>query len=163
MSRIDDNPLPQAISVSQMAKQLQISRSRFYQLLEAGFFLPPIYDLKTKRPFYSAEMIEKNLDAKSQNTGVNGQVILFYSPRTNTPPKPKKPISNVEMMSNSCRVDVELMESLKALGLENLTEQQVKSALKTCYPEGIDEDQDEVLRKIFRHLKRQNSGDNLGR
>jgi len=163
MSRIDNTPLPQAISVSQMAQLLQISRSRFYQLLDAGFFLPPIYDLKTKRPFYSREMIERNMQAKTQNLGINGEVVLFYSPRKNIPAKPKRAHSTVEMVSNSCPVDVELMESLRALGLENLTEQQVKSALKTCYPEGIDQEEDEVLRKIFRHLKCQNSGDNLRR
>jgi len=163
MTRSSNDPIPQAISVSQMAKLLQISRSRFYQLLDAGFFLPPIYDIRTKRPFYSQDMIEKNVQAKSQNLGVNGEVILFYSPRTNILPKPKRAHSTVEMVSNSCPVDVELLESLRALGLENLTEQQVQSALKSCYPNGVDQEEDEVLRKIFRHLKCQNSGDNLRR
>ena len=157
MTTTDNNSLPQAISVSQMAKRLQISRSRLYQLLDEGFFLPPIYDLTTKRPFYSAEMIERNLQAKSQNVGINGKVILFYSLRKNIPAKSKRTLSDVEMMSNSCPVPVELMESLKALGLENLTDQQVNSALKTCYPNGVDQEEDEVLRKVFRHLKCQNT------
>jgi len=163
MTRISNDPIPQAISVSQMAKRLQISRSRFYQLLDAGFFLPPIYDLRTKRPFYSKEMIERNLQAKSQNIGINGEVILFYSPRKSIPTKPKKPVSTDKVMSNSCPVDVELMESLRALGLENLTDQQVHSAVTSCYPEGIDQEEDEVLRKVFRYLKCQNTGDNVKR
>jgi len=45
------NNLPTVLSVSQMAKVLQISRARFYQCLAAGYFLKPQYTEETHRPY----------------------------------------------------------------------------------------------------------------
>ena len=61
---------PEAISVAEMARRLQISRSRLYQLITEGFFLPPIYDIESRRPFYYGQMIQKNIEARRRTASV---------------------------------------------------------------------------------------------
>src|SRR5436190_12325877 len=68
-------------SVKEMAAMLQMSRSRLHMLIKEGVFLPPVYDLSTKRPYFPRELIETNLDARRRNCGVNGKPLCFYSPR----------------------------------------------------------------------------------
>ena len=79
------------VSVSEMAKTVDLSRSRFYQLVENGIFPPPVYDLRSKRPFYDSRLQEICIDVKQNGIGVNGQFILFYAPRSNQPSKKKQP------------------------------------------------------------------------
>ena len=56
------------------------------------------------------------------------------------------------------------MVGLASLGLSSVTDRQVSSAVKEIFPNGIDgKDETEVLRMVFLHLKRQDSGDNVGR
>lgn len=43
------------VSVGEMAEILRHSRARFYQL-QGTIYPYPIYDIKTKRPFYSTEL-----------------------------------------------------------------------------------------------------------
>lgn len=44
-----------AVSVSEMARMMGLSRSRFYQLI--GSALPfPIYDVATRRPIYDQQL-----------------------------------------------------------------------------------------------------------
>ena len=38
------------VSISEMVKMLQLSRARFYQLLQMEFFPKPLYDNRSKRP-----------------------------------------------------------------------------------------------------------------
>ena len=75
---IDPN---QVVSVKEMARMLNMSRSRLYQLIKQGILLASIYDRETKRPFYNGEMIARNLEAKRTNCGINGKPMLFYAPR----------------------------------------------------------------------------------
>ena len=57
-----------------------------------------------------------------------------------------------------------LVEGLTALGLSAATGAQVEQAKKELFPNGTSGmDQAEVLRAVFLHLKRKNSGDNVGR
>ncbi len=58
----------------------------------------------------------------------------------------------------------DLIEGLRGLGLGATTEQQIEVALKNLYPKGTNGvSGTEVLRRLFLSIKRQNSGDNLGR
>ena len=81
--------IPAIISMSQMARFLQLSRSRLYQLIDAGILLPPAHLLSNKRPIYTREMALRNLEVKINNTGINGTIIMFYTART-TPNTLKK-------------------------------------------------------------------------
>jgi len=58
------------ISVTEMAKMLNLSRARLYQLLEQGIFPQPIYDLRTHRPLYDAKLQERCLEIRNSGIGV---------------------------------------------------------------------------------------------
>ena len=82
----DVDNLPEYISCSHMARLLNLSRSRFYMLIspEEGIFLPPIYNVETRRPYYTRAMAQTNLECKRRNQGVNGKMCMFYSARSST-------------------------------------------------------------------------------
>ena len=166
ISSNDNTYIPPVVSMTQMARLLNLSRSRFYQLISAGILLPPIYSLNSKRPFYTEEMTRRNLQVRRNNVGINGQIIIFYAGRKNTintkPPKTtgrEKP----SKQSPPGRHD-DLIDALEGLGVENITAAQVEAAMTKCYPDGTDNiDKDEILRTIFRYIKRRNTRDNVRR
>ena len=143
-----------AVSVSEMARMVGLSRARFYQLVSENVFPPPIYDLSTRRPFYDEEMQQTCLEVKRRNCGVNGKPILFYAsrhPLNGQPRRPAKPKANPKPGSEYAG----LIESLACLGL-TASGQQIDAAVKECFPEGIQKlDSGEVVRAVFLHLKRQ--------
>ena len=146
----------QIVSVTEMASMLGMSRSRLYQLIKEGILLGPIYDVQTKRPFYSSEMISRNLEANRRNCGINGKPMLFYSPRKEQPQRaPRAP------QRQNRRQHADLIEGLKALGVEG-TEAAVEAALRSLYPadRGVSTDEGERLRAVFRHLRRSNDVEN---
>src|SRR5687767_9090134 len=88
------------VTVSEMARMCGLSRSRFYQLVEAGVFPQAVYSVATRRPIYVEEAQKVCLEVRRRNCGINGQPVLFYSrghllspqtrPATRTKPKPTK-------------------------------------------------------------------------
>ena len=53
----------------------------------------------------------------------------------------------------------DLLDGLRSLGLTTVTAPQVTAAMKDLFPKGVMEmEHGEVLRAVFLHLKRQNSG-----
>jgi predicted DNA-binding transcriptional regulator AlpA len=159
------NNLPTVLSVSQMAKVLQISRARFYQCLEAGYFLKPQYTGETHRPYYTAEMAQTNLDAKRTNVGINGKICLFYSPRNSQiSPAPKSNGSKAAKGKTNGNAHADLIAGLAALGLTGITSSQIQAALSHCYPDGYQNiAEGEVLRNLYLYIKCQNSTDNVNR
>lgn len=150
------------VSVVEMARLCGLSRARFYQLVQAGTFPPPAYDVRTRRPVYPEELQQDCLGVRRRNCGVNGRPVPFYAkgPRTDTrssrprTPKAKPPT----------RKHADLIDGLAALGLRDTSGGQVDAALTAAYPLGVGEtDRGEVLRVIFLHLERQNPADNAGR
>jgi len=135
-------------SVSEMAKSLELSRARFYQLIQAGVLPTPIYDLRTKRPFYNLEGQEKCLEVRSTGLGVNGQYVLFYAPRRkpqNCPGKKKQ---------KKLTRHPDLVETLNLMGLD-ASDEQMEEAIRTLYPQGTNgQDPGVVIREIFRFLKK---------
>jgi hypothetical protein len=144
---------PEAVSVSQMAQLLQLSRSRLYQLINENVLLPPVYLLSNRRPFYNQKMIHKNLEVKRSNIGINGQVIIFYSKGFSFRQKITKP--KIKAENNKYK---QLIEELGCLGLENISADQIESAILELFPDGTGEvGKDEMLRSVFRYLKRRNT------
>jgi hypothetical protein len=98
-------------------------------------------------------MVEDNVKVKEMGIGVNGQFVIFYErsePGRSGPTRPAvKP-----------RVDyTDLIESLQSLGLTGLTTALVESALAECFPKGMGgQEEHDVLRRVFRHLKRSGTG-----
>ena len=142
-----------AVSVSQMAAMIGLSRQRLYQLM--GTVFPcPLYDVTTKRPFYSEELQKVCLEVRSRNCGIDGRPVLFYSNghRENGQPAPKR-----KAKPKADRY-ADLIGNLKSLGLST-TAGQVASAIKACFPGGTTGiGQGEVIRAVFLRLKQQNSG-----
>ena len=69
----NSDELPAVVSVSQMAKRVGLSRSRFYDLVKVGIFPSPVYCLCTRRPMFLTEQQAECLRVRSTNIGVNGQ------------------------------------------------------------------------------------------
>ena len=163
----NNNPsIPDVLSMSDMARLVNLSRSRFYQLISEGIFHPPIYNIKSKRPFYSREIAEKNLQLKRNNVGANGKIVLFYCSRSSSPYTKisrgsRKVESNRPVAQSNHQ---ELKEGLAALGLRDVSDVQIDSALRECFPDGTENtDSAEILRQVFLSIKRQNTTDNVNR
>src|SRR5271163_373483 len=100
------------VTVSEMARMVGLSRSRFYQLIGTTF-PAPLMD-KKKRPFYSEELQAVCLEVRRRNCGIDGKPILFYArrlgPSTAKPRKVKAPTT-----TNPQHTD--LLEGVRSLGL----------------------------------------------
>jgi hypothetical protein len=142
-----------AVTVSEMARMVGLSRARFYELVEAGVFPTPVYDVTTRRPMYVEELQTTCLEVRRRNCGVNGKPVLFYARghRVTTPTvKPSKPpVAKPKPIANHA----DLIDGLSALGLTT-TVTQVGEAVAALYPAGVNgTDQGQVLRAVFLHLK----------
>jgi hypothetical protein len=141
-------PTKAVVSVSEMAAALDLSRARFYQLLDAQILPQPVYDLRTRRPVYPQDLQEKCLAVRQTGIGSNGQYMLFYTPRKNTGSAPKKSVQKKVSKYQDIR------EALTTMGLD-VSEEQVSKAVADVFPEGIEnKDQGITIRELFRHFKK---------
>tara|TARA_R110000744_G_scaffold375391_1_gene488823 strand:+ start:2061 stop:2570 length:510 start_codon:yes stop_codon:yes gene_type:complete len=148
--------LKAAISVSDMARSLNMSRARFYELIEAGVMPPPCYVIRTKKPFYPAEMQAICLRVREMGEGINGEPVVFYAARGKSVPKR---VAKPKKASRAKRDPVlePLIEGLRQLGLNDPDPVKVKEAVRHLYPSGLaTESQSELLTAVFRRLKRRN-------
>jgi hypothetical protein len=148
------------VTVSEMARMVGLSRARFYQLQKAGVFPMPVYDVATRRPIYDEELQKVCLEVRHRNCGINGKPILFYSRRIPiVPTKPRKATAKPPKNEYG-----DLIDSLQALGLSSVTAVQVAAAIKETFPQGTEGvDEAEVIRAVYLHLRRKNSGDSVGK
>lgn len=135
-------PLKAAVSVSWLCRQLSMSRSQFYFHVKRGTFHAPLRLASNQRPYYTASMVEDIVKARETGVGVNGEYVLFYERQATNSVTPKADNSS-------------LLEGLRRLGLAEVTTAQVEAALAVCFPKGTaGQDEANVLRTVFRHLKR---------
>lgn len=151
----DKNEGKAAVSVTEMARMVGLSRQRFHQLVKSGVFVPPLYDEDTKRPYYDAELQKSCLEVRRRNCGVNGKPVLFYSrgPRPSAPSRPakKKPVQRDEGKH------ADLIDGLKGLGLTSVTVAQVDTVVIELYPGGTTGvTPADLLRAVFLRLQRKN-------
>ncbi len=150
-----------AVSVAEMARTVDLSRSRFYQLIGSAF-PEPERQPETGRPIYTEALQQVCLEVRRRNCGIDGKPVLFYARRIGTAParpKPSKPKLDAKGKNVS-----DLVTGLNALGLTTATAAQAQRVTEELYPNsaaGLD--QGEVLRAVFLHLKRQNTADSVGR
>lgn len=153
-------PTKAIMTVADVARLVGLSRARFYQLIGSAFPWP-VYDIKTRRPIYVEDMQKVCLEVRRRNCGIDGKPVLFYSrrlPTTTTPsPKPKP-----KAKPSSAGVPQEIIEGVRALGLTT-SASQITLVVNQLYPFGVTGDSGEVIRAVFLQIKRQNSGDNVGR
>src|SRR6516162_3661521 len=111
------------ITVSEMADLCQLSRSRFYDLIEAGVFPKPVLHPSSKRPMYDRGLIERCLEIKQTGIGASGLPVLFNRKPTKAGQKPlRKPAQDKTTGL------ADLLAALKGLGLTT-TAQAVGEAL----------------------------------
>ena len=137
----------QFISITEMARNLNLSRARFYQLLNEGFFPKPLIDDRTKRPYYTLELQQQCLECRQSGVGIDGSILMFYSPRNiknMSSPKKKKQVDPVIK---------ELGEILNSMGLETAFNE-IQKALDKLYPDGTEGmDQGIITRELYRYFK----------
>lgn len=149
------------VSVAEMARMVGLSRARFYQLVKEGIFPAPVYDVATRRPYFNEEMQEVCIEVKRRNCGVNGKPILFYAARHPLGQRPK-PVKRPKAEPKQKSQYSDLLDGLRALGLESITVAQVEPVVKELFPTGIQNlDCGEVMRAVFLRLKRRDSTGNV--
>ena len=137
-----------AITVSEFCGLIQMSRSQVYLHIKRGTFHAPLR-LSNGRPFFNASQVEDNLKVKELGIGVNGEYVLFYARSDEQ--------ADTDKVSVSRQDCTDLIEGLQSLGL-TVNAKQVMEALVVVYPKGTDgHDENDVLRAVFKHLKRANS------
>ncbi len=161
----------EVVSISEMARMLGFSRARFYQLMNEGVLPKPTKKAESSRPFFTREQQEQCIEVRRTNRGVNGQAILFYSMRSPSP-APATPTRQPRRRTGSERprrstgdaVISELRHGLAQLGVSQIAEASVRTALAQTYPDGWSNvDHAELLRSVFERLNRQDSSDNVAR
>ena len=135
-----------ALSVSAMCRRLAMSRSQFYWHVKRGTFHSPLHMTSNNRPYFTAAMVDDNLNVRETCIAVNGEYVIFYERQTTERKTSEK---------KGTRDHSPLIDGLKSLGLNAVTREQIESALADCFPSGTSgQDEGAVLRAVFRHLKR---------
>ena len=139
-----------AVSVSEMAKMVGLSRARFYELIERGVFTRPVHALTTKRPFFTAELQQVNLEVRQSQQGLNGEFVLFYQRQEQG--RARRAVRRSRQSSRHGE-HADLIHGLRSLGIDP-TAAEVAQAIESCFPGGTNgTDQSTVLRDVFRHLR----------
>ena len=148
-----------AVSVSEMARMCAMSRSRFHDLIRDGVMPQPIYCVRTRRPFFDLRLQAVCLEVRATNTAVDGRYVMFYRERgvTRQAARPRRIAERQE--AGSMPRHAALLDGLRALGMTDATESGVDAAVRACFPSGAaGEDQGQVLRSVWQHLRRSNAG-----
>lgn len=146
------------VTVSEMARQVGLSRQRFHQLRRQGVFPEPEYDCETDRPFYDEETQTICREVRQRNCGVNGKRILFYARRTDIGmARQTRKLSPSKKNGNQHGA---IIATLKGLGLGGITVGQVTGAITSLFPNGTEAvDDAEVVRSIFLRIKVNGEGE----
>jgi hypothetical protein len=149
------------ISLSELAEDvLNLSRARVYELIQRGAMPTPIYDVRTRRPMFNAELIQQARTVRRTGVGIDGSAVIFYR-RDRTPPTNTQTTSaRARQRTSTPQVNryAELVSSLQGLGIAHADERRVGEAVAHCFPNGIaDQQEADVLRAVFRQLRRRES------
>jgi hypothetical protein len=153
------NPLRSFVALSELAEDvLNLSRARVYELIERGALPWPIYDRRTRRPMFNAELIQQARTVRQTGVGIDGSAVIFYrrDRTTVTSPSPPTPARAGQRPSAPQSPSyADLIGSLQSLGVTNADERSVVTAVAECFPNGLDgQQQADVLRILFRQLRR---------
>ncbi|HBE70393.1 MAG TPA: hypothetical protein DDW52_19765 [Planctomycetaceae bacterium] len=146
-------PTKAVVSLAEMCRMLGMSRSHFYWHLKRNNFHQPLKLASNGRPYFTAEMAQQNLDVKETGINVQGEFVIFYERR---PESEKRQVETEPSRKPTLQPtpDSPLAAGLQSLGM-SVNSDQIESALTACFPNGTGgDDEANVLRTIFRHLKR---------
>ena len=156
----DPESFPAAVSISQMARRLTLSRQRFYELVAKGVFPPPCYCPISRRALYPAELQRQCLEIRENQIGANGLYVIFYERR---PDPMAQAVSGRPRRSSGSPPGRDpalesIREGLTALGLPSMSDDQIRSAIHSAYPSGTAGiDTGTILAAVFRLLRRPSS------
>lgn len=139
------NDIESVCSVTEMARAVDLSRARFHQLIRAGVFPPPVYDVHTTRPMYPLSLHRMCLQVRATGIGFNGRPIRFNTPRKARQIRPGR---------RNAGGHRDLADVLRALGVR-AAECDVAEAVRTLYPKGLPKGTIEasVIRSVLRYLQ----------
>lgn len=146
MKKVSTNQVTTGLcTVTAMAEQVGLSRARFYELLAEAVFPPPLYSLRTERPFYTPKQQEECIEIRRRGIGWNGQPVVFNTSR--------KGINSGQLSSEQCD---ELTRSLRDL-VPGVTKRHVQKALSEVYPKGGlgGVDMEVMIRDLFYYFSRE--------
>ena len=150
---LSKNELKAICSVTELARILGFSRTRFYQLQKMGVFPMPVFCIRTRRPFYPLDLQKKCIEIRKTGIAYNGQPILFYGERKNCN-KASLELPKLEKASNKNQQKYEeFTNTLKRMGL-NVSCKAVEDASNVLFPEGLKQysDEGQTVRDLFRYL-----------
>lgn len=148
-----NQPSKVAVSISEMARMVGLSRQRFHQL-KGTTFPEAKRDPETGRPYYDEELQQICLDVRRRNCGIDGKPILFYAPRHPLGQRPN-PVRKPKAKSQQPNKYADLIADLEAAGL-SATAAQVEAAVSEVFPDGIQHlEYAAVFRPVFLHINRQ--------
>jgi len=137
-------------TVTGLAKALNHSRSRFYQLLNKGIYPLPQYNI-SKRPYYPKRIQEECFRIRYQTqVGANKQIIIF----NDCSRKDNKQTTDISVTHNP--KIAEFIDVLKQMGLAKIEHEQVEASIKIVFPNGLPDNDGLVLRELFRYLSKKN-------
>jgi hypothetical protein len=154
---MNEYELPERINPAGMARMLNMSRTRLYQLMHEGIF-PTVCRDGEDRPFFTRDQQMQMLTAYRTNVGVNGKSIFFRPKTTRTPPPSRKTTSSRPKENR-----VELLTTLRRMGLAHVKKSDLEKALAELFPNGrLPDDKTALVRQVFVYLHHQESGDTQG-
>ncbi len=149
-----------AYSVAETAALCGVSRARFYDHITSGVMPPPLYALRTRRPFYPADLAVLCVRIRETNVGFDGAFVMFYDRKQKSPTTPvptNESSRNVRKAAASDPLTQEMVETLRAMGVQT-AEAEVLIAISRQCPAGVAEETFETdLRAIFDALRRPES------
>ena len=150
------------VTVAEMARMVGLSRARFYQLVAAGAFPQPLYDVTTRRPLYVEDQQQVCLEVRRRNCGVDGKPVLFYARRGGAvAPRASATASKTTPKRRMHHHQVDpIHEGVKGCGLKKVTLAEVRAAVEKRFPTGTAGlEERAVVTEIFLHLMGRNSAD----
>ena len=121
----------------------------------------PLYDMRTRRPIFNAELIHQARTVKQTGVGIDGSPLIFYRRPQRVIGAPTQSISaRARRRTSTPQVNryAEVVLALQGLGVAQADERSVADAVAVCFPNGLDGQQEsDVIRVIFRHLRRRES------
>jgi hypothetical protein len=136
-------------NVRQMADKVGLSTSRFYELVGMNVFPRPLRCEQTGRPFYPLSLQNVCLEIRKTGIGLNGKLVLFYRPR-------EKPVNGGRGTSRSKSRGLyeEIASDLRCMQCK-VTAEQVKTAIKTLYPQGLKQisANGELIKKLYNYFR----------
>ena len=158
-----ESQLKKAVTVTEMAAMVRLSRSRFNQLL-GPVFPPPVYDPRTHRPYFTESQQRVILDLRRTNCGTDGKPVLFYAKRSTPAAANAKSAKNPRSPSDRSRVLTELQNGVSSLGLRAVRREHLEDVLRQLYPAGIGETvMGDLVRSVFLELVHRATSGPVGR